>query len=115
MTDFAVSLGDRRHPGVSGECGEDSGKDGNAMLGGGGQVAADGVPVPGGCFRAEPTGDLLLYFRRAHVSFGLVGRRRDAQVGEEPQYVVAAVVQAFQQQPARRLLLVAAGDAADLR
>jgi len=40
-------------------------------------------------------------FSPAHVSFGLVGRRRDAQVGEEPQYVVAAVVQAFQQQPAR--------------
>jgi hypothetical protein len=42
------------------------------MLGGGGDVAADGVPVAGGLLRAEPAGDLLLGFRRPQVTLGLI-------------------------------------------
>ena len=45
---------------------------------------------------------------------GLVGGRGYPQVGKEAQDVVPAVAQAFQQQPAWRLLFVAAGGAADL-
>jgi hypothetical protein len=86
-------------------CGENAG----AVLGGGGDVAADGVPVAGGLLRAEPAGDLLLGFRRPQITFGLGGGRRYLQVGKEAQDVVPAVAQAFQQQPAGRLLFVAAG------
>ena len=48
------------HPGVPGEGVADGGEDGDPVLGGGGGVSADGVPVPGGFLRAEPAGDLLL-------------------------------------------------------
>jgi hypothetical protein len=39
--------GDGRHPGVSGESVAQGGEDAGAVLGGGGDVAADGVPVAG--------------------------------------------------------------------
>ena len=40
-------VGDGRHPGISGEGVADGGEDADAVLGGGGDVAADGVPVRG--------------------------------------------------------------------
>jgi len=84
------------------------------VLGCGGCVAADGVAVPGGGLRAEPAADLLLGFRWSRVAFGLVVRRRDGGVGQEVQHVGFAVAEAFQQQPAWGLLVVRAGEAADL-
>jgi hypothetical protein len=77
-------------------------------------VAADGVPVPRGLLGAEPAGDLLLDLGRSHVSLGLVRGRGYAQVGQEPEHVVLAVAQAFQQQPGGRLSHVGAGDPPDL-
>ncbi len=40
--------GNRRRPGLAGEGVAEDGQDVGAVLGGGGDVAADGVPVPGG-------------------------------------------------------------------
>jgi hypothetical protein len=48
------------------------GQDVDAVLGGGGQIAADRVPVPGGLLGGEPSGDLLLDFGGAQVAFGLI-------------------------------------------
>ena len=62
----------RRYPGVSGEGVADGGEDGDAVLDGGGCVAADGVPVASGFLRAEPAGDLLLGLRWPQVAFGLM-------------------------------------------
>ena len=45
---------DGRHPGVPGEGVVDGGQDVRAVLGDGGDVAADGVPVAGDLLRAEP-------------------------------------------------------------
>ena len=84
------------------------------MFGGGGCVPADGVPMPGGCLRAEPAADLLLSFRWSCVPFSLIVRGGYRGVGQEPQDVGLAVPEAFQQEPAGGLLLVRAGDAADL-
>jgi hypothetical protein len=56
-------------------------------------------------------GDLLPRFRRAGVAFGLAVHGWDAQVGQEAEHVVLAIAQAFQQEPAGRRLLAAAGDA----
>src|SRR6266566_5022110 len=87
---------DRGHPGVAGEGVADRSEDVLAVLGGGGYVAADGVPVPG-CFPGpEPAGDFLLSLGGADVPLSLVGGRRDAQVGGEAEDVVLAVAQAFQ-------------------
>ncbi len=61
---------DRRYPGVSGEGVADGGEDGDAVLGCGGGVSADGVPVAGGCLGAESAGDLLLGFGGPQVAFG---------------------------------------------
>src|SRR5580700_4865351 len=83
--------GDGRHPGIPGERVAQGGEDADAVLGGGGNVAADGVPVPGGLLGAEPAGDLLLDLGRSHVSLGLVRGRGYAQVGGEPEHVVLAV------------------------
>ncbi len=47
----------------------DGGEDVGAVLGGGGDVAADGVPVAGDLLGAEPAGDLLLGLPR---QFGAV-------------------------------------------
>jgi hypothetical protein len=74
-----------------------------AVLGGGGDVTADRVPVPGDLLGAEPAGDLLLGFGWPHVSLRLVGGGRDPQVIDEPQHVVVSVTQAFQQVPAGML------------
>src|SRR5487761_1639402 len=84
-------VGDGWHPGAAVECVAQRGQDVDAVLGRGGQVAADRVPVSGGLLGAEPAGDLLLGFRWAYVPFGLVGGGRDAQVGGEPQHVAASV------------------------
>ena len=62
----------------------------------------------------EPAGNLLLDLRRAHVSLGLVRGRGYAQVRQEPEHVVLAVAQAFQQQPGGRLSRLGAGDPPDL-
>ena len=48
-----VVLGDGRHPGVSGERVAQGGEDVDAVLGGGGNVASDGVAVPGCLLRAR--------------------------------------------------------------
>jgi hypothetical protein len=48
---------DGRHRGVPGEGIADGGEDGHPVLGGGGGVSADRVPVPGGFLRAEPAGE----------------------------------------------------------
>jgi hypothetical protein len=92
------------------QCGEDAG----AVLGGGGDVAADGVPVAGGGFGAEPPGYFCWVFagrrsRSAPLEVGGI-RRSD----KEPQDVMLTVVQVFQQHPGRRLLLVRAAHAAYL-
>jgi hypothetical protein len=63
---------DWRHPGFSGEGVAERGDDAGAVFCGGGDVTADGVPVPCDVFGAEPAGDLLLGFRRAQVAFGLI-------------------------------------------
>jgi hypothetical protein len=63
---------DERYPEVSGEGVADGGEDLVSVLGGGGGVSADGVSVAGGFLRAEPAGYLLLGFRRAQVTVGLV-------------------------------------------
>src|SRR5512135_676506 len=99
---------DGRHPGISGNRVAQGGEDADAVFGGGGDVAADGVPVPGGLLGAEPAGDLLLGLGWAHVPLGLVGRWWYPQVRKEPEHIVLAVVQAFQQQPGGRLLLLRA-------
>lgn len=83
------------------------------MLGCGGGVAADRVPVPGGLLRAEPAGDFLLHFGWAQVAFGVVGCGRYAQVVHEAQHVAGAVAEAFEQVAAG--VLLAAGAAGDLR
>jgi len=101
--------GNWRHPGISGEGVAQSGEDAGAVLGGGGDVAADGVPVPGGVFGAEPAGDLLLGLGRADVPFSLVRGGGNTQVRGEPEHVILAVVQAFQQQPGGRLLRLGGG------
>ena len=67
------SCGDRGHPGVPGEGVADGGDDVRAVLARGVDVAADGVPVAGRGLGAEPSGDLLLGFRRPQVALGLVG------------------------------------------
>jgi hypothetical protein len=91
--------------------GNAGGQDVDAVLGGGGQVAADRVPLAGGFFGAEPAGDLLLGFGWAQVAFGLVGGGRDRQVVDEPQHVVLPVAEAFEQVAAGVLLAAwAAGD-----
>jgi len=64
--------GDGRHPGIPGERVAQGGEDADAMLGSGGNVAADGVPVPGGLLGAEPAGDFLLGFGGPQVAFGLM-------------------------------------------
>jgi hypothetical protein len=46
--------------GFPGEGIADDGEDGDPVLGGGGGVSADCVPVAGCFLRAEPAGDLLL-------------------------------------------------------
>jgi hypothetical protein len=53
-------VGDGRHPGASGEGVVDGGQDVGAVLGDGGDVAADGVPVAGELLGAEPARYLLL-------------------------------------------------------
>ena len=80
------------------------GQDVGAVLAGSGDVAADGVAVPGGFLAAEPAGDFLLGLRRARVPFGLVGGGRDAQVIDEAQDVVVAVAQCFEQGAVLELL-----------
>jgi hypothetical protein len=89
--------GDGWHPGTAGERVAQRSQDVNAVLGGGGQVAVDRVPVPGGLLGAESAGDFLLGFGRAQVAFCVVGGGRDAQVASEPQHVIAAVAEAFEQ------------------
>src|SRR5580658_5524943 len=106
--------GDGWHPGIPGERVVQGGEDADAVLSGGGNVAADGVPVPGGLLGAEPAGDLLLDLGRAHVSLSLVRGRGYAQVKGEPEHVVLAVAQAFQQQPGGQLSRLGAGDPPDL-
>src|SRR5512135_754443 len=87
----------------------------NSVLAGGGCVTADGVAVPGRGLGAEPAADLLLGFRGAQVAFCQVAGGRDGGVGEEPQHVGFAVLEAFPQVQGGRLLdVAAAGDAADL-
>jgi hypothetical protein len=73
------------------------------VLAGGGDVAADRVPVPGGGLGAEPPGDLLLGFRWPQIPLGVVGSWRDPQVIQEPQDVVVAVAEVFQQRPVLEL------------
>src|SRR5512140_2848759 len=102
---------DRWYPGVSGEGLADDGEDLAAVLDGGGCVAADGVPVAGGLLRAEPAGSLLLGFGGAGVALCLVVRRGDRGVGEEPEHVVFAVFEAFQEAAGGRLFRAAAGAA----
>ncbi len=97
---------------MAGEGIADRGENVFAVLAGGGDIAADRVPVPGDLLGPEPAGDFLLGFRGADVPLRLVGSRRDPQVGGEPEDVVAAVAQAFEQVPAG--LLLAAGDPPDL-
>jgi hypothetical protein len=73
------------------------------------------VAVPGGGFRTEPAADLLLGLGGAQVAFGLIAGGRDGGIGQEPQHVGFAVLEAFQQVQGRGLLdVLAAGDAADL-
>jgi hypothetical protein len=91
--------GDWRHPRVPGERVVQGGEDAYAVFGGCGNVAADGKRVAGDLLGAEPAGDFLLGIRRVHVTFGLVRGRRYPQVRQEPEDVVLAVVQAFEQQP----------------
>jgi hypothetical protein len=79
------------------------------------EVAADGVTVAGAGLGAEPAADFLLCFRRPQVALGLVRRRGDAGVGEEPQHVGFPVAEAFQQGAAGLLPGVRAGDPGDLR
>jgi hypothetical protein len=101
---------------MSEQCVTDRGEDVRAVLGGGGDVAADGVPVLGGSLGAEPAGDLLLGLGRAEVAFGLVGGGRYVQVAGEAQHIVFTIAQDFQQDPPDRLLdgLGRSGDAPDV-
>lgn len=82
----------------------DSGEDVRSVLGGGGDVAADGVPVASDLLRSEPAGCLLLGLGGPQVPFGLIRRRRDAQVSGEAEHVALPVAQAFQQLAAGSLL-----------
>jgi hypothetical protein len=104
------------HPGAAEQGVVHRGYHVGAVLGGGGQVAADGVSLFGGLFGAEPSGDLLLGLGRADVAFGLVVGGRDVQIMGESQHVVLAVAQHFQQNPPDRLSdrFGWSGDAADL-
>jgi hypothetical protein len=85
--------GDGWHPGGAEEGVAQGGQDVGVVFGGGGDVAADGVAVPGGGLGAEAAGDLVLGFGGAQVAFGLVAGGRDAEVGGEAQDVVLAVAQ----------------------
>ena len=82
------------------------------MLGGGGDVPADGVPVAGDLLGAEPARYLLLGLSGPQIALGLIRRRRDPQVGGEAEHVSLPVAQAFEQVAAGFLL--AAGDAGNL-
>src|ERR1039457_5247498 len=97
-------VGDGRHPGIPGEGAVDRGQDVGAVLGGGGDVAADGVPVAGDLLGAEPAGDLLLGLSGPQVAFRLIRSRRDPQVTGEAEHVVLSVAQAFEQVAAGFLL-----------
>jgi hypothetical protein len=52
----------------------DGGQDVGAVLGDGGDVAADGVPVAGDLLGAEAAGYLLLGLSGSQIAFCLVGR-----------------------------------------
>jgi hypothetical protein len=87
------------HPRAAGDRVAQGGHCVDAVLGGGGQVAADRVPVPGGLLGAEPPGDFLLGLGWPQVPLGLVGGRRDPQVVSEAEDVVLPVAQARYRQP----------------
>ena len=59
----------------------------DAVLAGGGQVAADGAERFGAGPGAQPAADLLSEFDHADVAFGEVVVERHAQVVREAQYV----------------------------
>ena len=61
-------VGDGWHPGDAEEGVAQGGQDVGVVLGGGGDVAADGVAVLGGCLGAEAAGDLVLGFGGAQAT-----------------------------------------------
>ena len=67
------------------------------VLGGGGEVTADGEPVAGDVLRLQSAGDLLLGLVRSQVTLAEIVCRRDLGVGAETQDVVFPVAQAFEQ------------------
>jgi hypothetical protein len=66
-----------------------------AVLGCRRQVAANPVAVLGVFLAGQAPGDFLLEFRRSQVAFGLVGGGWHAEVVDEVQHVVVAVVTEF--------------------
>src|SRR5579872_3343110 len=90
------------HSGVSDKDAADGCDDVFAVLGGGGYVATDGVPVAGD-FLERRRPEISCRVSAAPVAFGLADRGRDAQVVQEAEDVVLSAVQAFQQQPGAEL------------
>jgi len=68
-----------------------------AVLGGGGQVAADGAELPGAGHGAQAAGDFLPELDHADVALAAVVIRWRAEIAGEPQVVVLAVDQAASQ------------------
>jgi hypothetical protein len=97
-------VGDGWHPGDAEEGVAQGGQDVGVVLGGGGDVAADGVAVAGDLLGAESAGYFLLGLCGPQVAFCLVRRRGNAQVGGEPEDVGLPVAQAFEQVAAGPLL-----------
>jgi hypothetical protein len=69
----------------------------STVIGDGGDVAADGVPVAGDLLGAEPTRYLLLGSWRAAGRVRPGWSRRDPQAGGEPRYVSLPVAKALEQ------------------
>ena len=92
------------HPGAADDRAAERGHGIDAVLGGGGEVTADGEPVAGDVLRLQSAGDLLLGLVRSQVTLGEIVCRRDLGVGAETQDVVFPVAQAFEQVAGGQLL-----------
>ena len=90
--------GDGRHPGVSCERVAQGGEGADAVLGGGRYIAADGVPVRVACSeRSLP--EIFCWVLAGRTSRSAWLEVEECAGRQEPEHVVLAVAQAFQQQP----------------
>ena len=91
--------GDGWHPGGAEDRVAEHGHGVQAVFDRGGDVAADGQPVFGGCARLEPPGDLLDRFPWPEIAFREIIGEGNSQVTGVTQNVVLAVAEDFHQAP----------------